>query len=178
MTGDVGVQGRFQLGALLPSQLGWALTQNPTAPCDPSIVFEMEKGWKQAGSCWKRLSSANRAIPAATPPVALQAVTFSSPEQTLLQPELRFFHVPPPLLPPPHPQAPTPPLTQVRVVAGKELPEFLQAGFLPHRHGGSTRSVLVGDSGDERNDGPEGEGLLLLKGGPHAGLLCGEQRPR
>lgn len=163
---------------MLPARGFAPLTAGLGSHGDPSIICETEKGWKQAGSWWKRLSSANRAIPAATPPVALQAVTFSSPEQTLLQPELCFFHVPPPLLPPPHPQAPTPPLTQVRVVAGKELPELLQAGFLPHRHGGSTRSVLVGDSGDERNDGPEGEGLLLLKGGPHAGLLCGEQRPR
>lgn len=76
---------------------------------------------------------------------------------------------------PPHPWAPIMPLTQVRVVAGKELPKFLQAGFLPHCHGGSTRSILVGDSGNKWNDGPKGKGLLLLEGGPHAGLLCKEQ---
>lgn len=66
-------------------------------------------------------------------------------------------------------------LTQVRVVAGKELPKLLQASFLPHCHGGSTRSILVRDSGDEWNDGPKGKGLLLLKGVPHTGLLYKEQ---
>lgn len=63
------------------------------------------------------------------------------------------------------------PLTQVSVVAGQELPELLQARFLPHGHGGSPGGVLVRDPSHEGDDGPEGEGLLLLQGAAHTGLL-------
>lgn len=66
-------------------------------------------------------------------------------------------------------------LTRVGVVAGKELPELLQARFLPHGHGGSPGGVLVRDSSHKWNDRPEGKGLLLLQGAPHTGLLCKDQ---
>lgn len=56
-------------------------------------------------------------------------------------------------------------------MAGEELPELLQARFLPHGHGRSPGGVLVRNSSHEGNDGPEGEGLLLLQGAPHTGLL-------
>lgn len=75
----------------------------------------------------------------------------------------------PPLPSPAHP--PCAPLTQVGVVAGEELPELLQARFLPHGHGGSPGGVLVRDSSHQGNDRPQGEGLLLLQGAPHTALL-------
>jgi len=150
------------------------LTQSPTAPSDHN--HRLRDG-ERLGT--DRLVEGHNHLPTEQPVQPshleqLQVVLLSTLEQTQRQPEAGSR--PPLCLPLPthrHPHFAT--LTQVRVVAGKELPKLLQAGFLPHRHGGSTRSVLVRDSGNERNDRPKGKGLLLLKRGPHAGLLCREQ---
>lgn len=143
-------------------------------PVITTIICEMEKDWEQTGSWWRTPPSANRAVRAT---IALGATAGSHFFPPWSRPDYNLKQAAGPLcLPLPtcrHPHFAT--LTQVRVVAGKELPKLLQAGFLPHRHGGSTRSILVRDSGDKRNDGPKGKGLLLLKGGPHTGLLCKEQ---
>lgn len=107
--------------------------------------------------------------------VQLQAVIFSSPPWSRSNYNLKQAAGPLCLPLPTHRHPHFATLTQVCVVAGKELPKLLQAGFLPHRHGGSARSILVRDSGNKWNDGPKGKGLLLLKRGPHTGLLCKEQ---
>lgn len=57
-------------------------------------------------------------------------------------------------------------LTQVRVRAGQQLPELIQTGRFPLRHGRRARCVLVSHASHERDDRrPVGQGALSVQGG-------------
>lgn len=57
-------------------------------------------------------------------------------------------------------------LTQIRVRAGQQLPELIQTGRFPLRHGRRARCVLVSHASHERDDRrPVGQGALSVQGG-------------